>query len=245
MKKPALQNISIPVLPQPSIAFKLLVLSALVFSLSACQRQSESAVSSTAAAASTPASTAQHPALPTLASLQELMQLIDSSADPIWESVSTTITKKGIEEKQPRTEDEWKEVRLHALRLVELSNILQITSRVISHPGEKLEDHHVEGIFKPDDVRAAIDRNPAAFVQAAQTLNRASVENLEAIKARDINRMVKAGETLDKACEACHAVYWYPNDKTPWPAPFTAATRKSLGGLPNTASNPVPTPVSK
>lgn len=171
--------------------------------------------------------------LKTHASLQELMHLIDASADPLWESVSTTITQAGIEEHQPRTDAEWKEVRLHALRLVELSNLLQLTRRPITHPGLKLEDDHVEGIFKPEDVRAAIDRNPAAFAQAAQALTQASLDNLRAIDARDVAKIIQAGETLDKACESCHAVYWYPNDKTPW----SASTKTSAAAATATASS--------
>jgi len=54
------------------------------------------------------------------ATVQDIMlSLIDPSADGIWNSVSTTITKTGTEDKQPRTDQEWQEVRRHAITLIE------------------------------------------------------------------------------------------------------------------------------
>ena len=44
-----------------------------------------------------------------LATLKEIMiSIIDPNIDPIWNSVATVNTKDGVEEKQPKTEDEWK-----------------------------------------------------------------------------------------------------------------------------------------
>ena len=42
-----------------------------------------------------------------------------------------------------------------------------------------------------------------------------AMESVAAIDKKSPDDLVEAGDHLDKACEACHLVYWYPNDKTP------------------------------
>ena len=155
-----------------------------------------------------------------VASIQEVMQaLVDPSADAIWESVSTTITKSGVEEKQPRTAEEWQAVRLHAIRVIEGASLLQVEGRKVVQDGVKLEDAHVEGNAKAEDIVAAIAKNPAAFAAAAHTLQTSGLEILAAIDARDVARLGQAGAALDAACESCHLSYWYPNQKLPhWQA---------------------------
>ena len=53
---------------------------------------------------------------------------VEDNLGAIWNSVSTTITKKGTEEKAPRTDEEWGTVRHSAIALLEASN-LAVTSR--------------------------------------------------------------------------------------------------------------------
>jgi hypothetical protein len=153
-------------------------------------------------------------------SIQEVMQaLVDPSADAIWEAVSTTITKNGVEEKQPRTDDEWKALRLHAIRVIEGASLLQVSARKVVQDGVKLEDDHVESNAKAPDIAASIASHPAAFAAAAQILQNSAIEVLAAVDARDVPRLSAAGGPLDAACEGCHLSYWYPNQKIPrWQA---------------------------
>jgi hypothetical protein len=151
-----------------------------------------------------------------VASIQEVMQaLVDPAADALWESVSSTTTAAGIEDKRPQTEAEWTELRHLAIRLAEASNLLVVPGRPVAHAGRPLEDHHVEGILKADDIQARIAADPAAFAQRAQALQDAAVATLAAIDERSVDRLVQAGGHIDQACEACHLQYWYPNDKRP------------------------------
>src|SRR5688500_19713118 len=50
--------------------------------------------------------------------------------------ICTTITEQGAEEKQPRTDEEWSEVRRHALILTESANLLLIEGRSEEHTSE-------------------------------------------------------------------------------------------------------------
>jgi hypothetical protein len=156
------------------------------------------------------------------ASIQELMQsIVDPAADAVWEAVSSETGPNGIEEHQPRSEEEWLAVRRHALTLVEASNLLLVHGRAVSHGDKALEDAHVPGILDARQVRQAIDADHGAFAAHALALHAAGSEALAAIDARNAQRLLVAGEKIDAACEACHMRYWYPNAEQPrWPAPL-------------------------
>ena len=156
------------------------------------------------------------------ASIQELMQtIIDPSADAVWDAVSSETGPQGIEEHQPRSEAEWLAVRRHALTLVEGSNLLLVPGRAVSHGGKGLEDAHVPGILDAREVGQAIAADRGAFAARALALHAAGSEALAAIDAHDAQRLMRAGERIDAACEGCHIRYWYPNAEQPrWPAPL-------------------------
>jgi cytochrome c556 len=42
-------------------------------------------------------------------------------------------------------------------------------------------------------------------------LKSAAQAALAAIDAKDADALMNAGGVIDKACEACHMTYWYPN----------------------------------
>jgi hypothetical protein len=156
------------------------------------------------------------------ASIQELMQtIVDPAADAVWEAVSSETGPHGIEEHQPRSEAEWLAVRRHALTLVEAGNLLLVPGRPVSHGGKPLEDAHVPGILDARQVAQAIDADRGAFAARVLDLHAAGSEALAAVDARDAQRLMRAGERIDAACEGCHMHYWYPNAEQPrWPAPL-------------------------
>lgn len=151
-----------------------------------------------------------------VASIQEIMQaVVDPSADALWDAVSTTVTTAGEEKKQPRTAQEWIEVRHLAIRLVEASNLLVVDGRVVAHSGKQLEDSHIQGILSAPDIQKKIDADRGAFIRRAQALQQAAIQSLAAIDAKNVDQLIEAGGKLDQACESCHKQYWYPNDKVP------------------------------
>jgi hypothetical protein len=50
----------------------------------------------------------------------------------------------------------------------------------------------------------------------------AGLAALQAIDAKDAQRVFEVGEQIERACERCHSQYWYPNEKIP-PLPGSAA----------------------
>jgi len=70
------------------------------------------------------------PPFETSVSTKDLMaNVMDPTADIVWESVGTIMTKEGTFEKAPQTDEEWNSVKSGAILLAEAGNLLMIPSR--------------------------------------------------------------------------------------------------------------------
>jgi len=182
-----------------------LVAIAIAGSLGACGKAEPPA-----AASSTPS------AIKLTAGIQDIMRdMIDPAADFLWESVSITETAEGVEEKQPRTDEEWAEVRKQALILAESANLLLLDGRHVAREGKQLEDHGTPGNLTAEEAEKAIAADRATFVAFGQALHDVGVQFLEAAEQRSPQRIMDAGETLDQVCEGCHLKFWYPGQVIP------------------------------
>jgi hypothetical protein len=141
--------------------------------------------------------------------IKDLMDgIVDPAADTIWNSVATTITTKGKEEKAPRTDEEWATVRRSAMQLLEASNLLQIPGRHVAKPGERNE----QGIeLQPEQIEAFINQDRQAWITLAHGLHDAATQAVIAAEAKDPAKVLESGEQIDNACEQCHQKYWYPH----------------------------------
>jgi hypothetical protein len=147
----------------------------------------------------------------TTATIKDIMDsVVDPSADYLWDSVATIVTRKGTEERRPRTDMEWKEVRRRAIALVEATNLLIMPGRKVAKPGEKSENPGIE--LGPEDIQGLIDADHASLVKFAHGLHDAGMKALAAIDKKDPDALSDSGEAIDEACEQCHLKYWYPPD---------------------------------
>lgn len=140
--------------------------------------------------------------------IKDLMDgMVDPAADTIWNSVATTITMKGKEEKAPHTDEEWATVHRSAIQLLEASNLLQIPGRHVAKPGQRNE----QGIeLQPEQIETLINQDRQAWITLAHGLHDAATQALDAADARDPAKVLESGEQIDNACERCHQMYWYP-----------------------------------
>lgn len=195
---------------KPITFWSLCVAGGALLVAAACTPKAEAPANAPAATASTPAPT---PAADfrTTATIKDIMDsVVDPSADFIWDSVSTIVTRKGTEERRPRTDMEWKEVRRRAIALVEATNLLIMDGRKVAKPGEKSENPEVE--LGPDDIQGLIDADHASLIKFAHGLHDAGMKALAAIDKKDADALSDSGEAIDEACEQCHLKYWYPPD---------------------------------
>lgn len=149
--------------------------------------------------------------------------IVDPNADAIWDSVEVVATLDGTTEKSPKTDDDWKALRRHAIALAEASNLLLLPGRQIARPGEQAEDARVD--LNPEEIEARVTQDPTAWIRGAHGLHDAVMESLKAIEARDVKALLNAGDVLDQSCESCHRRYWYR--VAPGGAPTEAAPPKS------------------
>jgi hypothetical protein len=143
------------------------------------------------------------------ATVKDIMtSVIDPEADVLWNSVATIVSRKGTEERAPKTDEEWAAVRRSAVQLVEATNLLRIPGRLVARPGEKSENPRIE--LQPETIQRMIADDPASWSQLVDRLHDAAAPALKAIDSKNAKGLFDAGEHIEHACEACHQRYWYP-----------------------------------
>jgi hypothetical protein len=146
--------------------------------------------------------------------IQDIMAtMIDPAADHLWESVATVANEKGVEEKRPKTDEDWKTVRSQAVILAEAANLLMVEGRPVAKEGAILEDHGVPGNLTAAESEQAIAADRATFIGFAEALREVGVKMLTAADRKDSQALFDAGYPLDEVCEACHLQFWYPGAK--------------------------------
>jgi len=139
--------------------------------------------------------------------------VIDPSVDVVWNSVGTDIDHAGMNDRTPVTDEDWAEVRRHALIVSEAANLLLMHDRPIARPGEPSLAPGVE--LTPEEIRSLIDKNPDAWNSYVLQLQDSLKPALAAIDAKDTEALFNVGEQIDTTCENCHGVFWYPNAGAP------------------------------
>jgi hypothetical protein len=142
---------------------------------------------------------------------------VDRSADGVWNSVATVSTEKGTVEHRPQTPEEWQEVRLSAITLIEATNLLMMEGRRV---GAKEFPAEADGALDSKQIQALLDSKRAQFNAFAGALREAGLTALTAIDAKDPEALVNAGGGIESVCEGCHLTFWYPNQVIP-PFPST------------------------
>jgi hypothetical protein len=163
-----------------------------------------------------PAAAAEPPYRP-VATIREVMNsIIDPSADVVWNAVKTVIDHGRPTEHAPKTDEDWAEVRRHALIVSEGANLLMMPTRPVAPPGAPSLAPGIE--LTPEEIRALIDRNRNGWNVYVQGLQNALTPALAAIDAKDSQALFAAGDKIDTTCENCHQVFWYPNAGASAPA---------------------------
>ena len=199
---------------RPLYTASVFVLLASLVLIAACQKPAETAAAPAPAAPPPPEYT------PT-ATVKDLMQsVVDPNADVVWLAVTTVQSNKGTVETKPKTDEEWTKVRHGAVALMEASNLLMVPGRPVARPGEKSETPGVE--LEPSEMEALINKDLASWRKRAHGLHEAGAAAIQAIDAKDADKLFEVGEQIERACESCHSQYWYPNEKIP-PVPTSGA----------------------
>ena len=145
-----------------------------------------------------------------VSTIKDIMDaMVDFNADWLWDAVSTEYSAKGIIDRRPKTDEDWKEARKHAIALLEASNLLLMPGRAVARPGEKSENPGIEE--SPEEIKKLMDADHASWVMYAHGLFDSAKLMLDAIDKKDSEQLLDLGDQLDQACEKCHMHYWYPH----------------------------------
>jgi heme/copper-type cytochrome/quinol oxidase subunit 3 len=133
------------------------------------------------ARAATPAEPASVVQLTPVATVKQIMSGITApAATVIYTAVGTVVSARGIEETEPRNDEEWARVGANAAALAESGNLLMMSGRAID-----------EGDWMK--MSADLIRTATTAVKAAQDKNKEEI--------------LAAGSEINDTCDNCHAKY--------------------------------------
>lgn len=116
-----------------------------------------------------------------VASVKQLMNgIITPAARDVFSSVATIITADRVEERAPKTDEEWQAVGNSAAALAEAGNLLMIESRAVDQ-GDWLT-------------------MSKALLDSAQVV-------MKAIEAKSPSDLMASGEAIVVSCDNCHLKY--------------------------------------
>jgi hypothetical protein len=121
------------------------------------------------------------PATTPVASTRQIMVgIVSPAAAVVFDSVATIVSAAGIEERQPKTDEEWAAVGASAAALVESANLLVVGDR-------------------------AVDRGD--WTTMSRALADAGMAALKAAEAKNPEGILSAGEVINRSCDNCHEKY--------------------------------------
>ena len=124
---------------------------------------------------------AEVPTTTPVATVKQIMKgIVAPAATVVFNSVSTTVSSRGIEEKFPQNDMEWEEVGNSAAALIESGNLLLMGTR-------------------------AIDKGD--WVKMSQAMIEAGKMALKATRDKSPEGVLAAGEQVNVSCDACHRRY--------------------------------------
>jgi hypothetical protein len=171
------------------------------------------------------ASAAQGPA--PVATIREIMHnIVEYNAFKIFNSVAVTVTEKGTEEQQPRTDEEWDELLHASMALAESPNLLVTPGRQVAKPEEMNSSDGPEELV-PKDIQSKIDSNRDLWLKHVSELQKVGTETMGVVNAKNVQGLFDIGEKIDRVCENCHLEFWYPNEAAAAAAKQSGAAKPS------------------
>jgi cytochrome c556 len=138
---------------------------------------------------------------------------IDPLADNIFDAVTWDITKKGIAETKPTTEEDWEKVKIGAVTLAEAIYLLKVPRPFAPDGDVNNSTGPNPPELSPAQIKAKVDKDPVLWDAKIEALRNAAKEIMQIADRKDANALFEASADVDSACEACHLEYWYPGDR--------------------------------
>jgi hypothetical protein len=149
--------------------------------------------------------------------MKEIMKgIVDANSAAIWDAVGSEEGPKGTIEKAPKTDEEWTKLEYNALVLAEVANLLKTPGRKVAKP-EEANSTSQPGApeLTPVQIEEKVAKDRAAWDSKVDAFQATAVKAIAAARAHNKDAILEVGSEIDSACEGCHKVYWYPDEKIP------------------------------
>ena len=121
------------------------------------------------------------PATTPVASVKQIMKgIVGPASTVVYNAVGSTVTAAGIDERAPKTDQEWEAVGTSAAALIEGGNLLLMGNRALDH---------------------------GDWVKLTNDMINGGKEALKAVEARSADGVMASGEPINTSCDACHEKY--------------------------------------
>jgi hypothetical protein len=127
------------------------------------------------------AAPANAPVTTPVASIRQIMKgIVGPASTVVYNAVGSTITAAGIDERAPKTDEEWETVGNSAAALIEAGNLLLMGNRVLDN---------------------------GDWVKLTNDMINGGKEALKAVEAKNPEGVMASGEPINTSCDACHERY--------------------------------------
>ena len=153
------------------------------------------------------------PAPGQVGTIRDIMHnVIETQSQILFDSVAITVTSAGVEERQPKTEEDWEKVSKAAFTLAEATNLITMPGRRVARPEEE-DKSAAESELTPRQIQELINANRDLFLKHAKDLQNVALQAYKVTTDKNVQGLWDIGEPIDKACESCHLEFWYPSEK--------------------------------
>jgi len=152
------------------------------------------------------------PTVPALTPYGTMAGIVDPSSMALFDAVGIEVTTAGTVETAPHTDADWAALERSALTLAEAGNLVKMVNRHVASPELMDSKGSDPTALVPRQIEEKIAKDPAAFAKYADALSATAVEAMTFAKAKDVEGLGHTIEAIDKACENCHKVFWYPDE---------------------------------
>jgi hypothetical protein len=161
-----------------------------------------------AGAASNPLEIHRH--APRAETVKHIMDsMIDPNAEALWDSVASYASLDRVQEKSPRNDADWKELRRRASKLSMAAHLLVTPDRPVAEPGDQSKNPSIE--LSPSQIETLINSDKPAWRMLVDGLQTSATLVINAIDKKNLEQLRSANDALNASCEKCHQKYWYPN----------------------------------
>jgi hypothetical protein len=126
----------------------------------------------------------RQPQFQPVANIKQLMVAgVGPSAEIVFDSVGTIVSAEGVQEIAPKNDEEWANVRNHALMLAETGNLLLMAGRA---------------------------KDQGKWAELSRAMIATCTEAFRAAEARNATALLEAGGRMTEVCDHCHELYRPP-----------------------------------